>query len=264
MKQFVFGFIVFALGVGWVSFLVFDFSGSSLEELPKEQRAVFREAPKNDTSRSIVVMEEKTIEEALNLEQSVLLDVPFTPQAPMRNWHLDEYQYACEEASLAMAMYWVKGKELTQAKAERELLEVSKYQFEKTGNFYDTSARDTAQLMRDYYKYDAVEVRADITADDIKEELLRGNLVIAPINADIITNPHYVTLVGAHMLVVKGYDAATKEFITNDPGTKMGEGFRYPAAVFEEGIRDYNTGKNILITRTEKRIIVVKPQKSVL
>mgnify|MGYP000226971952 CR=1 FL=1 len=142
-------------------------------------------------------------------------------------------------------------------KAEQEILAMSYFQKDSNGNFYDTSATDTAQLMQDYYKHEKVETRSNVSANDIKAELLKGNLVIVPINADIIVNPNYTTIIGAHMLVVTGYDATTKEFITNDPGTRRGEGFRYAADIFEKGIRDYITGHNIPITETHKRMIVV-------
>jgi len=36
------------------------------------------------------------------------------------------------------------------------------------------------------------------------------------------------------MIVIRGFDPATKEFITNDPGTKRGEFYRYDIDLLEK------------------------------
>ena len=59
------------------------------------------------------------------------------------------------------------------------------------------------------------------------------------------------------MLVVTGYDAEKKEFITNDPGTRKGAGYRYPEQVLFDAIREYPTGKHVPITINRKAMIIV-------
>ena len=59
------------------------------------------------------------------------------------------------------------------------------------------------------------------------------------------------------MLVIKGYDAETDQFITNDPGTRRGAGYRYAAAALFAAINDYPTGDHLLITTVTKAMIVV-------
>ena len=46
-----------------------------------------------------------------------------------------------------------------------------------------------------------------------------------------------------HMLVVVGYDEKTKEFITNDPGTKRGQNYRYNENVLFDAVWAYPAGK---------------------
>ena len=59
------------------------------------------------------------------------------------------------------------------------------------------------------------------------------------------------------MIIIRGYDPLTKEFITNDPGTRKGELYRYDATVLYEAIRDYPTGYHEIIPHIEKNMIVV-------
>ena len=60
-----------------------------------------------------------------------------------------------------------------------------------------------------------------------------------------------------HMLVVIGYDPEKLEFITNDPGTRQGEAYRYPVNVLWLAIRDYPTGDHEPITEVVKKMIVI-------
>jgi hypothetical protein len=59
------------------------------------------------------------------------------------------------------------------------------------------------------------------------------------------------------MIVIRGFDPATKELITNDPGTKRGELYRYDIDLFYQAIRDYPTGYHETIDQIEKNMIVI-------
>ena len=155
------------------------------------------------------------------LRDRVLLNVPFTPQAPFGDWGDSRQQDGCEEASALMAMRWVQNKAVTLAEAEKEIIAISDYEFQKYGNFHDTSVKDTIdRIFRGYFNYNNVTAKYDIDAEDIKNELSQGNLVIVPANGQKLKNPYY-TPPGPlhHMLVIRGYDNKTGEFFTNDPGT---------------------------------------------
>jgi len=219
---------------------------SGLPEYDKEIRVPIK-VDKKDSSR----------ENGANL---VLIDVPFLAQAPFGQWSDPIYQNACEEASLLMAILWVnRVKSISKEEATLELKKFADFEIEKYNNFYDHSMADTGQLMRDYFEYDNIEYRENIVAEDIINQLLNGNLVIVPINGQILKNPFYTPPGPAeHMLLIIGYDWTTEEFITNDAGTRQGEKYRYDQTILWEAIRDYPTGYKESILEINKVMLIVK------
>lgn len=198
--------------------------------------------------------------ENIGTATSTLFNVPFTAQAPFGNWADSRQGMGCEEASALMAVRWAKSEELTPAEAEKEIIAMSDFQLAKYGYFEDTSIRDTAfRLLSEYFGYENYEVRSGISASDIITELNRGNLVIVPLAGQKLGNPFY-TPPGpvSHMMVVIGYDAVTKEFITNDPGTRRGEKYRYAENVFGAALRDYPSGNHEPITEEVSAMIVIR------
>ena len=189
----------------------------------------------------------------------VVLDVPFTVQAPFGGWADERQDYGCEEASILMAMHWVRDKALSAVQAEQEIIAISEFEKEQYGDFHDTSAEDTLKVMKAYFKYENAFVKYDIGIADIKAELARGNAVIVPLDGRKVGNPYY-TPPGPpkHKLVIRGYDDAAQEFITNDPGTKRGEGYRYNYDVLENALVDYPTGINEPIIEMRTAMIVVQ------
>ena len=192
------------------------------------------------------------------LPEKVLIDVPFTSQAPFGNWADERQDYGCEEASILMSVYWAEGKELTPKIAEEEIIAISEFEKKVYGNFYDTSAADTLKVLQTYFGYVNARVAYDIDVDDIKAELAGGNVVVVPINGRLLENP-YFTPPGPpkHKIVIRGYDDVTGEFITNDPGTKRGEGYRYSYAVMKRALVDYPSGRDEEITDPRTAMIVI-------
>jgi hypothetical protein len=189
----------------------------------------------------------------------VLLEVPFTSQAPLGQWSDPVYQNACEEASILMTDLWINGtKSISVQDATTEIKNLADFEDKRFGTFYDLSTPDTVQLMKEYYHYNKVEVKTNITADDIIQELLNGNIVIVPMNGQELHNPYYTGQGPAeHKILVKGYDFKTDKFITNDCGTRHGESYRYPKDVFFNAIREYPTGNQEPITSIVKIMVVV-------
>ncbi len=173
--------------------------------------------------------------------------VPFTSQAPYGQWGDPRQQQGCEEAAALMAIRWVQRRALDREQALRILLAIAAFEKKTYGSYHDTSAADTiARIFHGYFKYPNVMLRKNITADDIIAALVKGLLVIVPVNGRVLKNPFYKSPGPRdHMLVITGYDPATDEFITNDPGTRRGKGFRYQSARLLSAIGDYpTTGKN--------------------
>lgn len=189
------------------------------------------------------------------LSQSANLNVPFTSQAPSTNWDLP-FKEACEEASLIMVDKFYKGQSFQSAsETEDEIKKIVAFEEQKLGFRLDTDAKQTAQILKDYFGYTNVRVAYDITIDDIKKELDQGRPVIIPAAGRMLGNPYYRQPGPLyHMLVVKGYTST--KFITNDPGTRHGKDFTYSFDTFYNAIHDWNNGN---VENGRKAMIVVDP-----
>ena len=76
--------------------------------------------------------------------------VPFTSQAPLRQWHLSTFQDGCEEASLLMARHWLTGKPFASPQAvSREIEEITAFEYTSIGHHVDLSTDDAAALFKD-------------------------------------------------------------------------------------------------------------------
>ncbi len=199
---------------------------------------------------------------AIKTEDSkyILLDVPFTSQAPTGNWSDPRQQDGCEEAGLLMAWSWVNGvKTLVPTEAEKTIIDMVEFEQRTYGNYPDIDAAATAQLMKDYFHYDKLTVRYNVTIEDIKKELLAGHLVIVPANGQKLGNPNYT---GAgpltHNLVVRGFDEVKQQIITNDSGTRNGKNYVYSYTTIYNAMVDYPTGHHEDQTGRPKAMIVVE------
>lgn len=194
---------------------------------------------------------------SLALPVKVNLPVPFLCQAPYADWS-QPWQDACEEAAIIMAMHYVKSEPLDREPGKYEILGLVKFQEKKYGGHHDLTAKRTAKLIRDYYQYNEMEVRYKFDVEDIKAELAKGKVVIAPMAGRLLGNPYYRRPGPAyHYMVFKGYDDRAGEFITNDSGTRRGRDYRYKYNVAYNAIHDW-TGSKETIAQGKKAMIVVK------
>lgn len=183
----------------------------------------------------------------------VILPVPFTVQAPQANWSAP-YQDACEEASMIMAAEYLKGGKkgkLDLVYANREILKLVQWQKKNRGFYESTTASEVVSILKDYYSIQARVVKYE--AAKIKQALDKKQIVLLPAAGRKLGN-QYFQRPGPlyHMLVVKGYQG--DEFITNDPGTKRGENFRYTEKVLADAVHDWNNGE---VIKGESVMIVV-------
>jgi len=190
----------------------------------------------------------------------LLLNVPFTSQAPLAEWRDQRQQDGCEEAAAAMAMAWVGNEQgITKANWRLRILILSNFEFKKYGEYRDISLSDMKSwLFNDYFNYQSVEIKAVKTAADIIQELERGRIVLTPMDGRALKNP-YFNPPGPerHMIVIKGYDYDTQEFIVNDPGTRRGESYRYSSKIILKAIRAYSSGYHQPIKEVVKEMLVV-------
>ncbi len=187
-------------------------------------------------------------------------EVPFTSQAPFAEWDDPRQQDGCEEASVLMAVKYIKNETLDSEIAKQEILDCAEYQEETFGSYIDTSAKDTAErILKKYYGISIYKVIEIKTTDTLIDLVMNNNIIIAPMNGQALENPYFFPPgPERHMLLIRGYDPESKEFITNDPGTKRGEAYRYSEDIIFSAIRDYPSGDNARILNKKKHIIVLK------
>jgi hypothetical protein len=192
--------------------------------------------------------------ETSSIPEEFNLNVPFTTQAPFGVWD-EVHDDACEEASVIMAASFVLKKDIPDAGfADKQILSIVDWEKKNFGFWKDTDAEKTAEILRKYYGLKNIEVKYDITLDDIRTEVGRGYPVIVPLYGRGL-NPYFRG--GGplyHMVVVKGY-TKDGQFITNDPGTKRGKDYVYDGAYLMERIHDWN-GRDVLNGR--RAMIIVK------
>lgn len=185
---------------------------------------------------------------------SVRLQVPFTVQAPTANWD-PPFDEACEEASFLMVEYMLQGKTFTPESATAAITELVKYQH-NNGYAIDIPIEDLARIAEQKFGRKTTVFTGDqVTVQAIEELLANGYPVIIPAAGQLLGNP-YFSGDGPpyHMLVITGYDE--KNFITNDPGTKRGEGFTYTKDHLVSVIHNWN-GSTATITSGPKAMMIV-------
>lgn len=182
------------------------------------------------------------------------LAVPFTTQSPYAEW-TEQDEESCEEAASLIVHYYWQNKTFTKEVAKRELQKIVDFENEHLGKYKDTTAEETAQIIRDMWGYKRVDVRHDVTIEDIKQEVAQGRPVILPTAGRLLGNPNFKSPGPLyHMLVVRGW---TKNMIiTNDPGTRKGEGYQYKPETLFNAIHDWNNGD---VNNGQKVMIVVWP-----
>lgn len=168
----------------------------------------------------------------------LVLPVVFAQQAPFANW--DElHQEACEEASIIMADRYFHGKPLDETVMESEIQKLVAWE-EENGYKVDLTAEEAVYILQNVFGLSA-KVSEEVTVDRIKYELSKGNLVIVPAAGRELGNPNFKQPGPIyHMLVIKGYDG--KQFITNDPGTRKGDGWRYDYDTLIAAVHDWDHG----------------------
>ena len=186
----------------------------------------------------------------------VNLPVPFTSQAPHGNWDLP-YQEACEEAAAFMAIRYAFGNPILGAEdADAAILDLVRTNTDILHYPIDQTASQVRELIMEIDDRLIVRLLKDPEVEDLKRELSKGNVVIVPALGRALKNPFFRQPGPLyHMLVLRGY---TRDgyFITNDPGTKRGEGYLYPFARIMEAMHDWNGGDP---EHGAKVVLIVEP-----
>lgn len=228
-----------------------------IEPVPAKPKPVEPTTPAQDP----MPIESKPAETTVTIPAKFVLEnVPFTSQAPTKNWELP-FQEACEEASVLMVNRFYTKKPLPEnpEDIDKIITDMTVWGEENMDGKLDTDVKTTARYFTEYLQYSPTRVKVvyDMTIDDIKAVVASGKPVIVPAAGRDLGNEHFHEPGPLyHMLVVIGYDA--DEFIVNDPGTRFGDSFRYDQRVLFDAIHDLTPDKEH-IREGRKAMIVVGP-----
>lgn len=190
-----------------------------------------------------------------SLPPEVNLKVPFTSQAPHQNWD-QPYKEFCEESSVLMVQSYLENQPIVNADdADAKMLAIRDFEIKRFGYHEDTTAEETAIILKEFYNVDKVAIVKNPTIVDVKTALADGKALILPLAGRKIGNPYYHQPGPLfHMLVVKGY-TKKGDLITNDPGTRRGADFIYKADVLLNALSDWNHLTNDIAP--EKKVMIV-------
>lgn len=217
----------------------------------------------SETSTDIIELrEEEMNKELIGVEvhaglQDILvmaefnLGVPFTSQAPERDWE-QPWQDACEEAAILMLDAYYKGYGLSPLFAKEEILKLISWE-EDLGWGGSINIEKIKQLAEEYFGFiGRTKIIEDPTVDQIKDFVRSGNPVLVVADGRILPNQYYTD--GGpdyHALIIRGFTET--EFITNDPGINTGTNFIFPIDDVMDSIRDWNNGD----VKNGRRVILV-------
>jgi hypothetical protein len=190
------------------------------------------------------------------LKSSMLLSVPFTPQAPTANWDTIHNE-DCEEASSIMANAYYNGPhdaKLDPSYVEGQLTKLTTWEMQTFGYNLDVTSEETVKMIEANYGLQT-KILYSFTEDDIKNELAQNHLVLFPANGQLLGNPNYKQPGPKyHMLVIRGYTPTS--IITNDPGTHNGLNYSYSFDTLYKANGDWSHQTNS-VDLNKKNIIVV-------
>lgn len=205
------------------------------------------------TTPSVIPEKVATPEPVVKITSEFNIAVPFMTQSPLVIWD-EVHNETCEEAAALMVYFAVNEIPLPSKEEQEEYLQqLIVWQNEKFGDYKDTTAAQTALMMREKLNMDNVSIVENPTFKDIARILQSGALIIAPTSGKELFNPNFKN--GGpkyHMVVVRGYDE--KYIFTNDPGTRNGKNYAYTHDVFFNALHDWNDGD---VKNGAKRILVI-------
>lgn len=172
-----------------------------------------------------------------SLPSSINLKVPFYSQAPFENWDYP-WQEACEEASVLLVANIYFNHDWMREQFNEEILKMVEWEKGQFGTYLDTTAAQTAQILKDYLGLESI-THTDPTLEDVQKILSKGHLVLMFFAGKELHNPNYRN--GGppyHVFVVKGYKPGGR-IITNDVGTRKGADYVYSWDTLQRAMHDF-------------------------
>jgi hypothetical protein len=198
------------------------------------------------------------------LPSQVLLQVPFTTQAPLNNWA--QHQESCEAATLTMLVsYWQHSPAVV---IDPHAADASINQIDKWKSQPDLNVTMMGELAEQHFGYAYRLVPNDPNV--IAEQLSAGRPLIAEVRTHALGNPHYPGYSThyeqngysvPHFILIIGYDS-TGVWL-NDPGISLGRGYHISYGQLAHAIDSLdqhhpalNQGQVLLLLAPEKPVRV--------
>lgn len=187
---------------------------------------------------------------------SLILAVPFTPQAPKDNWSRNE---DCEETSITMANAFLTGSmedKLPEAASQNAIDNLKKWEGLNLGYNQNTGAEATAKMAEGAFNLKITQI-PNYTEEDLKRALTNNHPILLPINAKLLGSQQYRDNGPTyHMIVIRGFKGDT--FIVNDPGTNLGSGNEYSFTVLKNASADWDNANRTMDPTRKIALIVSK------
>ena len=193
------------------------------------------------------------------LPKQINLNIPFTSQAPEKDWS-EPWQNLCEEAAILMLDAYYEEYNLSPLFAKDELLRIWEWE-QKQGFGKSIEMEKVVRVLSEYFgrlKDSKIKrlprVIENPTIEQIKEFIANGQPVLTVADGKVLPNPYFRN--GGpvyHALIIRGY--TEDKFITNDPGSGWSKNFAYKYDVLMNAIHDWNDGD---VPNGRKVILVVE------
>jgi len=190
-------------------------------------------------------------------EKTVQLPVPFVCQAPTGNWN-PPFDEACEETCLFMLRTYLQGAQTIDTKQAEEEIRTIAGLVAKKGHGIDIGVKTVAELAKELYALRTKVYEGDlVTAENIKRLVAARHPVIVPVAK--FKNEFYKSELPYHMVIIRGFQPSNEGdmFITNDPGTKRGDGYAYGAKYLMEHIHEWD-GNRATVAKAPKAMLVMR------
>lgn len=186
----------------------------------------------------------------------VVLQVPFSKQAPTNNWTRNE---DCEETSVTMANAFLSGNTSNELAADEALKSIENLKIWEEANLgynVDTGAMATTRMAEGAFGMNVTHMNG-FTEQDLKQALIDGHPILLPIDARQLKNPQYQNSGPQyHMIVIRGYTET--KFIVNDPGLSAGNGNEYTFAELQNAAADWNQQTQSLEPQNKIALVMSK------
>lgn len=206
------------------------------------------------------------------LPDRLLLQAPYTTQAPLGNWA--QHQESCEEATLSMlAAYWQRDPSVVidPHAADATIAALVSWQVQHWGSEDDLTDTRLGELARQYYGYGYLIVPND--PQSVREQIAAGRPLVAGVRTHGLGNPNYPGYSNhyeeqgwsvPHFVLVIGYDS--DGVWLNDAGITRGRGYHISWAQLTHAIDDLNQnypalnqGQVLLVIGPEVNPTPIKP-----